>query len=425
MKGLRFIGLALAVLVVATLACGGGGGDDTPTLEAPPTLRQQEQQEEQPTQPPTQPPPPPTPEPEPVEEAPALEITNSSGTDVWYIYVSPSDAEEWGSDWLGDNIIHDGESYTIVDIPSGHYDIKAEDENEEVIETWWNVDVDARMMWTIVGLASLEVVNDSPDTITDLFISPTEDTSWGDNWLTAGVIGPGETHTLDSLPRGTYDMRAADSEGDAIEMIYSVSLAGEKTWTVTGRTPLPDNAVLRFEEQFEDNRNNWGLDVEDEDVFYRRPADGEYCILIKREQFTAWEWYEPFRTDEFVAEVGCRMQGTDDATCGLGFGPDGDNLYWFEVSAVDQSFAIFLLENGQWQEKLIEWTTSVNIDPDGANTLSIERVSGIVSVFINGVFVGDVASDRFPTGRLGLGGSTYTEGGATVCLDNLRVWRLE
>jgi hypothetical protein len=156
-----------------------------------------------------------------------------------------------------------------------------------------------------------------------------------------------------------------------------------------------------------------------------RPSDGEYCILIKISSFTAMEWYEPFRTDQFVAEVACYPQGAEDPSCGLGFGPDIDNIYWFEVSPYDQTFALFLREDASWQDNLLEWTTSQNIDPSRTNYLSMQRVGGVVSLFINGVLIGEVEDDRFPTGRVGIGGSTYSEGNATICLDNLRVWRLE
>jgi len=109
----------------------------------------------------------------------------------------------------------------------------------------------------------------------------------------------------------------------------------------------------------------------------------------------------------------------------VGFGPDGDNLYWFEVSPYDQTYALFLLMNDEWQDSLVGWTESKNIYPDGWNYLSIERMDGMFSVFINGVLQASVASDHFPTGRIGLGGSTYDQGNARICLDNLRVWRLE
>jgi len=414
MKNIRWVSLATVVLVLAALACGTNG--ETPTPEVQPT------REVQPTHPPADTP---ADTPTPAPQGATLEITNDSGIDVWYVYLSPSKADQWGEDWMGDQVIRDGETYSIAGVPEGIYDVRAEDENQEVIEVWWNVDFEGTMTWTIAGLVSLEVINESDDTITYLRISPSDSATWGDDWLGEDVIDAGDSYIVSDIPRGTYDIMAEDSEEDSIETLYNVSLFGQKNWTVAGKTILPDNAVLRFEEDFANNRNNWGLDVESEDVFYMRPADGEYCILIKSNNFTAWEWYEPFRTDEFVAETACYVEGAEDASCGLGFGPDGDNLYWFEVSASDQTFALFLLEDGAWQDNLVDWTVSRNIDPGGENYLSMERVSGVVSLYINAVLVGQVDSDRFPTGRLGIGGSTYEQGDVTVCLDDLRVWRLE
>jgi len=165
--------------------------------------------------------------------------------------------------------------------------------------------------------------------------------------------------------------------------------------------------VLHLEEGFDDNRNNWGLDVETEKAFYMSPTDGEYCILIKGDNFTAWEFYKSFYTDEFVAEVACRLDGAKDASCGLGFGPDESNIYWYEISPFDQTFALFALEDGEWQDNLVAWTVSKNIIPNGVNYLSMERLEGVVNLYVNGVLVGRVDSDRFPTGRVGIGGSTY------------------
>jgi len=409
MKGNRCILMAAAVLALAVLACGSSG--ETPTPE-----------KVEPTLPPLDTP---TPASAPAPQGATIEIINNSGAELWHLYLSPSQADQWGEDWLGDHTIEDGETYAIEGIPVGTYDVKAEDVNQEVVEVWWNVDLEGKMTWTVVGLSSLEVINESDETVAYLYISPSESTSWGDDWLGGDVIQGGASYVVTDIPRGVYDVMAANPDEDAVEMLYSAGLYGQKTWTLVGKASLPDGAVLRFEDDFQDNRNNWGLDTEDENVFYMRPADGEYCILIKSTEFTAWEWYEPFRTDEFIAEVACHIEGAEDASCGLGFGPDGDNLYWFEVSLFDQTFALFLLEGGAWQDSLVEWTVSMNIDPDGTNYLSMERVNGVLSLYINGVFVDQVESDRFPTGRVGLGGSTYDQGNATVCLDDLRVWRLE
>ena len=428
MRGVRFVSLAVATLVLTALACGPNGAAPTlevqPTQEQPPTKEVQPTQEVAPTEAP-QPTPPPEDTPIPESQGATLEISNDSGADVWYVHLSPSDADQWGEDWLDDEVIEVGETYAVTGIPEGVYDVRAVDQYEEQIEIFWEVTLEGSMTWTITGAAALEVANDSGDTIVYLYISPSDSDTWGSDWLGEDVIGVGETYALESISLDTYDIKAEDADENSVETVYNVPLSGEKTWTVMGTTPLADNAVLRFEEDFQDNRNNWGLDVESDDVFYMRPADGEYCILAKSENFTAWEWYEPFRTDEFIAEVSCYVEGAADAACGLGFGPDGDNLYWFEVTSYDQMFALFLLENGEWQEKLVEWTVSRNINPNAANNLSLERVRGVVSLFVNGVLVGQVDSDRFPTGRVGIGGSTYEEGYGTACMDNLRVWRLE
>ncbi len=427
MRNFRWVLLAAAVLALVNLACGSGGA--TPTAEVQPTR-------EMPTPEPIDTPAPEptnTPAPEPTntpvleaeEDGAVLELINRSGGDIWYVYVSPSKADDWGEDWLGDDLIRDGDSYAIAGIPDGVYDISVEGKNNQPIEVVWEVDLRDEVSLTIVGLGSLEVVNESGVAIAYLYISPTASDTWDDEWLGGELIEEYGTYTVEGIPGGRYDIQARDEFDQEIETVFNVDLSGHTTWAPIGMAPLPDNAVLRFEDDFSDNRHDWGLDTEGEDVYYMRPSGGEYCILIKSDQLTAWEWYEPFRTDEFVAEVVCSISDAEDASCGLGFGPDGDNLYWFEVSPSDQTYALFLLENDTWQDALVEWTPSANVYPYGVNYLSMERVDGVVSLYVNGVLQDQIESLRFPSGRIGIGGATYTEGGARVCLDDLRVWHLE
>ncbi|NLF00388.1 MAG: hypothetical protein GX601_05350 [Anaerolineales bacterium] len=420
--------VSIVMLVLATLACFPNRGAQptaTPEQIQPTAVQEQVQPtvavEVETPAPTVQP----TSAPSPVPQGASIEISNESDVDVYYIYISPSDSGEWGEDWLGDQVLPAGGATTIYGVPEGTCDIKAADQAGEIVEVFWEVDLAGAVSWTITGTASLVVDNQSTSTITNLYISSTESDTWGDNWLTTDVVGPGETYVVSGIPRGSYDIKATASDNSAIEVLFNVQLVTERTWTVQGSYPLPSNAVLRFEDDFSSNRNNWGRNVDTGDVLYNNPADGQFCIDIRSQNFTAWEWYEPFRPDQFVAEIMCTVTGPADATCGLGFGPDGDNLYWFEVTAYNQAFALFLLENGSWQTPPIEWTESVNISPQGPNYLSMERVQGQLNVFINGVLVGQVASDRFPTGRVGIGGSTYDDGNATVCIDSLQVWRLE
>lgn len=354
----------------------------------------------------------------------ALQVVNDSDQEIWYLYVSRADAEEWGEDQLGADTIPPGGMFELTDIPDGTYDMQARNENDEVIQTTWEFQIAGTTTWRVSTQTGLEIVNNSIIPIGRLYVSPIEADTWGSDVLAGETIPVGGSFLVQNLEAGAYDLRAEAANEDLIEIAYNVEFQDEAYWEFTGKTELPSNAVLRFEDDFTDNRNSWG-DIQTNEAVYNTPAGGEYCIDILVEDLTAWEWYEPFRPDEFIAEVACYAPAEREATCGLGFGPDGDNLYWFEVSPSDQTYALFLLLDDEWQPSLIDWTVSKNIAPDGWNFLSLERVNGVVSVLVNGVLQGAIESDYFPTGRIGLGGATYSDSNVTICLDNLRVWRLE
>lgn len=354
-----------------------------------------------------------------------LQIINGSDTDIWYLFLSPSDAEDWGDDQLGGDTIPAGSSYTLPDITDGVYDLQARDADDNPIQTIWGLELSGSVTQLIERQASmLQVYNNSGAPIAQLFVSPVESDSWGDDLLGGSTIAVDGTFELEALAAGVYDMQVKDADGEIVESIYDVSVDTGYYWNVMGKMDLPTNAVLRFEDAFENNRNSWG-GSSSEGVVYNAPANGEFCIDITTSNLTAWEWYEPFRPDQFVAEVACQAPADSGATCGLGFGPDGDNLYWFEVSPSDQTYALFLLLDDEWQDPLVSWTTSQNIYPDGWNFLSIERADGMFTVFINGVLQASLESNYFPTGRIGLGGATYDQSNVRICLDNLRVWRME
>jgi hypothetical protein len=272
------------------------------------------------------------------------------------------------------------------------------------------------------GEGSLELTNGSDVAITELFISPGESAEWGANWLDA-PLGAGETKTISGIPEDVYDLRASNPETELSETLYGLTLLGTESWTVVGTASVSENAVLRFEEDFSDNRNNWG-GMEDSDVHHREPANGEYCIDIRISDMTAWEWYEPFRTEEYFAEVKCGVDPATDASCGIGFGPDGDNFVWYEVDASLQSYALFLLQDDEWQDALISWAEDLHISPDGENYLGLGQLGETMFVYVNGILI-DSVETVFDEGRIGIGGATYEVPNVTVCLDELRVWQIE
>jgi hypothetical protein len=67
------------------------------------------------------------------QDLPSIRITNNTGYDIYYIYISPSDAEGWGDDFLGDDILLAGHSINIrLGYPLSMvdtYDVCVEDED--------------------------------------------------------------------------------------------------------------------------------------------------------------------------------------------------------------------------------------------------------------------------------------------------------
>ncbi len=416
MKHKGWITVLIMLCIGVLLACGGTRPPRDPPTRVPSDF---------PATPTPSPTPPPTPLPDdPKSQVGTVDIVNNSGQAIWYIYISPSDADDWGSDWLGADIVASGERHTITDIPVGVYDLKAESQSGHSLDLLWNVTIAGEITWHLSPIIALEITNRSDAEITGLYIAEPDSTTWGEDWLAGATIPPGEVYRISDIAPGIYDLRAVDADGIGIEEIYAVDVAVGYTWEIIGRTGLPVGAVLRFEDDFSDNRNNWGLTPESDTVQYIPPTDGEFCILIKSTNLTAWEWYEPFRPEEFVAEIACAIP-EGEASCGLGFGPDGDNLLWFEVAPYEQVYALFLLQDAEWQDAFIGWTESKHIVPDSQNYLSMERVGGVVSIYINSVLVGEVETDVFPTGRIGIGGAAYHQGNVMVCMDNLRVWQIE
>jgi len=73
---------------------------------------------------------------EPVVEEPAaggevgavLVVNGTSATTVCYLFVSPSDAGDWGQDQLGEGtVVAPGDQFTLSNIPLDTYDLRADD----------------------------------------------------------------------------------------------------------------------------------------------------------------------------------------------------------------------------------------------------------------------------------------------------------
>ena len=69
----------------------------------------------------------------------SITIVNSTGYEVWYVFVSPVDSDEWGDDLLAsDQVLPNGDSFTYA-LPKPlhtNYDIRLIDLDDDAYIKW-------------------------------------------------------------------------------------------------------------------------------------------------------------------------------------------------------------------------------------------------------------------------------------------------
>ncbi|MCK4505640.1 MAG: hypothetical protein KAW14_08495 [Candidatus Aegiribacteria sp.] len=173
------------------------------------------------------------------EQEASPEITIINGLEAWNIFaiqIDPSDSP-WGEDRLGeDEILAPGESFTL-EITEGSWDIMITDEDLDTYTLWqveigpegyvWNVtleDIDTGwdaeefgeqlILETGEGSAPVVITNNLGGwDIYFVYVDPSESDEWGDDCLGIEILGQDDEITVWVDP-GTYDLRAADVDGD-------------------------------------------------------------------------------------------------------------------------------------------------------------------------------------------------------------------
>jgi hypothetical protein len=170
----------------------------------------------------------------PPEPGPSIVIVNNTGLEIWYVRISSVTDTAWGLDWLNENeVILSGQSRTFTLKQPLHamsrYDFQVEDSNGDTY-TRMNVHVDdnSRIVFTnndydVVNIPvsydgpPVTIINNIGRTIWFVYISSTEDDSWGRDRLgREESIYNGQSvtinlpHPLEQVDR--YDIRLVDSD---------------------------------------------------------------------------------------------------------------------------------------------------------------------------------------------------------------------
>lgn len=156
-----------------------------------------------------------------------IDVTNSTGYDIYYLYVSHEDSDSWGEDVLGSEILPSGDSFW-VDLDgysSSIFDVKAEDEDGD---TYTVYSIDAATQDLTLTLANLDdatysdfsgyinVTNSTGYDIYYLYVSHEDSSGWGDDVLGSEILRSGDSFwvDLDGYPSSIFDVKAEDEDGD-------------------------------------------------------------------------------------------------------------------------------------------------------------------------------------------------------------------
>jgi hypothetical protein len=225
----------------------------------------------------------------------------------------------------------------------------------------------------------------------------------------------------DSFAEGEVGLIAETAEGsDPIKAAFDnfvVSVA-EAIPPMLTPTPIPPGTLL-FSDDFSDRASGWGTSSEEN--YEQRYEDGGYHFLIRSEGWASWKWLEDEYTD-FVLEVDARLvDGPQDSTYGLVFRlQDGDNFYFFEVSA-DGYFYLGERVDDEWV-KIKDWTASPFIEQgESTNRLKVVCQSSRITAYVNELQVMTVTDSSFERGRVGMLVESPEAGGTHVRFDNFEV----
>ncbi|SFL83158.1 hypothetical protein [Marinobacter zhejiangensis] len=157
-----------------------------------------------------------------------IEVTNNTGYDIYYLYVSNEERGDWEEDVLGDDILEDGETIrvNVRKQPSSVFDIRAEDEDGDTY-TVWSLDIAKRdLVLTLDNLDSgdsqgdfdgyVNVTNNTGYDIYYLYVSNENRSDWEEDVLGDDILSVGETIrvTVRDQDSSVFDIRAEDEDGD-------------------------------------------------------------------------------------------------------------------------------------------------------------------------------------------------------------------
>lgn len=164
-----------------------------------------------------------------------LAVTNGLDETICEVQIKLSLNPDWADNQLADDRqIPPGETYTISRIPPGEYDYRALNCDRDVLGVHYSVVLlSDEVDWALYPATStLEVVNESRQTVCSLYVSAPVEGAWRGDKLGGGEsLPPGDSFDV-AVAAGAWDLRAEACDGGVWEA-FDLSIEGKGEWVLT------------------------------------------------------------------------------------------------------------------------------------------------------------------------------------------------
>ncbi len=177
-----------------------------------------------------------------------LTVTNNTQTiTICYLYISPTGEADWGEDKLQGTQVAPGEKYTL-EVEPGTYDLKASDCDGTNETTREAQDLSTSSEWILTQDVSytLNIINNTRDyTFCYLYVSPSDSSDWGEDYLQGVQIAPGGTHSVDLSP-GIYNVKLEDCDhaNPVTREAMDFSTPVSQNWELGQESPSSTDEVI-------------------------------------------------------------------------------------------------------------------------------------------------------------------------------------
>ncbi len=197
--------------------------------------------------------------------------------------------------------------------------------------------------------------------------------------------------------------------------------SGFEIWEEEYGTPSPK---LLYEDDFSNPASGWSREsIEEREFGYE---DGEYYILVKKSDYSAWAWNKNAgRLTDFALEIDARpVSGPKECLYGVVFRfQDTNNFYRFLVSG-DGYYLVGIKLDGNWT--ILQSKTKSAFIKEGniTNHLKVVCKGSEMEVYVNGHYLTTITDNTFAEGYVGMIVNT-PEPDTRVAFDNIKVYSLD